>query len=117
VARPHFQPQRERTYPVIGDVEPNQLNGDWIIRTGIYDASGVQVAANQQRSCRIESPPPTATPAGPVPEGCEEGLYNLQVYQPAGRFWLFQTSETGIFLTLAAILIVLAVHRVRRRIS
>lgn len=116
-ARPHFQSQEERTFPVTSTVEPNPLNGDWIIRTGIYDASGVQVAANQQRSCRIDSPPPTGTPAGPTPEGCEEGLYNLQVYQPADRFWLFQTIETGIFLGLTVILIVLAVYRVRRRLS
>jgi len=30
---------------------------------------------------------------------------------------LFQTIETGIFVALAAVLVILAVHRVRRRIS
>ncbi|TDO45766.1 hypothetical protein EV643_11290 [Kribbella sp. VKM Ac-2527] len=119
VARPHFQAQRERKFPVTSQVEPNQLNGDWIIHVGIYNSSGVQVAANQQRSCRPESPSPSpsATPAGPTPEGCEEGLYNLQIYQPGSRFWLFQTIETGIFVALAAVLVILAVYRVRRRIS
>lgn len=117
VARPHFLAQRERKFPVTSTVEPNQLNGDWIIRVGIYDSSGVQVAANQQRSCRAESPPPSPTPAGPMPEGCQDGLYNLQIYQPANRFWLFQTIETAIFLGLTVVLIILAVHRVRRRIS
>ena len=119
VARPHFQAQRERKFPVTSELEPNQLNGDWIIHVGIYDSTGVQIAANQQRSCRPEvpSPSPSPTPAGPRPEGCEDGLYNLQVYQPGSRFWLFQTIETGIFVALATVLIILAVYRVRRRIS
>jgi hypothetical protein len=104
-------------FPVTSSTEPNQLNGDWIIRTGIYDANGTLVAANQQRSCRLEPPSPGTTPAGPAPQGCEEGLYNLQVYQPAGRFWLFQVIETSIFAVLAAVLLALAVHRVQRRIS
>ena len=117
-ARPHFLAQRERTFPVTTEVEPNPLSGDWIIRTGIYDSSGTQVAANQQRTCLPESAAPAAPPpTAPRPEGCQEGLYNLQVYQPAGRFWLFQTIETGIFVALAVVLIALAIHRVQRRIS
>ena len=45
------------------------------------------------------------------------GLYNLAVYQPAGRFWLFQGIETAIFGGLALALIVFAVWWVRNRVS
>jgi hypothetical protein len=42
------------------------------------------------------------------------GAYNWQLYQPGDRFWLFQGIETGIFVVLAALLIYLAIHRIRR---
>lgn len=42
------------------------------------------------------------------------GAYNWVEYQPGSRFWLFQGIETGIFVALAALLLYLAVRRVRR---
>jgi hypothetical protein len=45
------------------------------------------------------------------------GLYNLAVYQPASRFWLFQGIETAIFGGLALALLAVAVWWVRRRVS
>jgi hypothetical protein len=45
------------------------------------------------------------------------GLYNLAVYQPAGRFWLFQGIEAAIFGGLALALIGFAVWWVRNRVS
>ena len=44
-------------------------------------------------------------------------LYNLAVYQPASRFWLFQGIETAIFGGLALALLALAVWWVRNRVS
>jgi hypothetical protein len=36
------------------------------------------------------------------------------LYQPAGRFWLFQGIETGIFVILAVLLVGLAIRRIQR---
>jgi hypothetical protein len=44
-------------------------------------------------------------------------IYNLAVYQPAGRFWLFQGIEAAIFAGLALLLFAAAAVWVRRRIS
>ena len=45
------------------------------------------------------------------------GSYNQELFQPADRFWLFQGIETVLFVVLAAVLLVLAVRLVRRRIA
>ena len=46
--------------------------------------------------------------------GVGPGAYNWELYQPADRYWLFQGIETGLYVVLAALLIYLAVRRVRR---
>ena len=48
------------------------------------------------------------------PGNAQPGAYNWQLYHPADRFWLFQGIETGIFVALAAVLLYLAVRRIRR---
>jgi len=45
----------------------------------------------------------------------EAGYLGYVTYQPAGRFWIFQGIEAGIFLALAAALIALAFWIIRRR--
>jgi hypothetical protein len=45
------------------------------------------------------------------------GLYNLAVFQPASRFWLFQGIETAIFGGLALILLAFAVWWTQNRVS
>jgi hypothetical protein len=40
-----------------------------------------------------------------------------QLFHPADRFWLFQGIETALFVALAALLLLAAVHWVRRRIA
>lgn len=42
------------------------------------------------------------------------GVVVLQLYQPEGRFWLFQSTEAALFLILAVALIGLAVWAIRR---
>jgi hypothetical protein len=37
-------------------------------------------------------------------------------YQPAGRYWIFQSMETGIYVVLALALGVFSIWWVRRRI-
>jgi hypothetical protein len=46
-----------------------------------------------------------------------EGAYNLQVFHPGDRYWVFQGIETALFVALAVLLLLAAVRWVRRRIS
>jgi hypothetical protein len=116
LARPHYLPAKTLTYGLQSTMTHNPAVGDWIFSTGIRDAAGKLIAANSQVGC----PPPTA-PGGPAAgidclrhTGFKAGDYNWQLYQPADRFWLFQSIETGIFVVLTAVLLYLAVRRIRR---
>jgi hypothetical protein len=115
LARPRLQPLLERRIPVRGGgAEADRLNGDWIVDSGVYDAAGNHLASGGMQFCPQNPKPPAG---GSVDSSCQPGSYNLLHYQPASRFWNFQLIETGLFLVLAAVLLVLAVHRVRRRIA
>jgi ABC-type transport system involved in multi-copper enzyme maturation permease subunit len=110
---------------------PNLPNA-WIYSTRAVDASGhaltPQVASG---AC-----PALAAPSGPPPGGgrhqvqasasaqnalqtCVTKLsatyHGVVTYQPASRYWLFQSYETGIFLAAALALLGLSVHWLRRR--
>jgi hypothetical protein len=53
--------------------------------------------------------------AGPTAHGYGTGPFSNWIrYQPGTRFWAFQSIETGIFLALTALLIYLALRRIRR---
>jgi hypothetical protein len=121
LARPRFMAPEERRFPVAGGSMPNQLRGDWILSSGVYNASGREIAAGATALCSprrgdnvASSPPPETCD---VASGYGAGAYNMDVYHPADRFWPFQYIESAIFATLAVILFALAVYRVRRRIS
>jgi hypothetical protein len=45
----------------------------------------------------------------------DAGFRNFMTYQPANRYWAFQTIETGIFVCLAAALLAAAFVALRRR--
>jgi ABC-type transport system involved in multi-copper enzyme maturation permease subunit len=106
LARPNYLPARTLTFPVQG-VSPalNPALGNWIESMEVRDATGKVVMSNAQVGC-----PPQDTACG----GIGPGAYNWLEYQPGGRFWLFQSIETGIFAALAALLIYLAIRRIRR---
>ncbi|MFY1620447.1 ABC transporter permease [Micromonospora sp. WMMD736] len=113
LARPHYQPARTQTFPIQGGGIPEGDRGNWVLAVGIRDADGTMVAENT----RIQCPPSGKGPDGRVcgaDLGLGPGAYNWEMYQPADRFWLFQTIETGIFVALAALLLYVAVRRVRR---
>jgi len=50
---------------------------------------------------------------GPDP-GCYSQVFALQHYQPADRFWLFQSIEAVIFIMMALVLLALAYRLVMR---
>ena len=106
-ARPRFQAPLQRTFPVASDVAPNRSLGDWILSHGIYDGAGTLIASDTIGVCHASE---VDVCGGP-------DRFNVWTYQPGDRFWLFQYLETWLYVFLAAILMLLAVWRVRRRIS
>jgi len=115
LARPHYVPARSLKL-AIGDGDPGQSPltlGGWVLARGIRNAAGHMVVPNASIGC-----PPGATGPGGVECGANlglgEGAYNWLSYQPADRYWLFQTIETGIFVALAALLMLLAVRQIRK---
>jgi hypothetical protein len=117
LARPRFLAPLRRTFPVIGDMAPNQLSGEWLLRAGVYSAEGTRLRGGvfgnfTQAVCGTQ---PTTVNRCLVEFG--PGAYNLELFHPADRFWLFQGIETALFVALAVLLLLASVHWVRRRIS
>ncbi|TDC59792.1 transporter [Micromonospora sp. KC207] len=113
LARPHYLPARVLTFPVKdAAVQTNPAAQDWIISYGIRDASGKMLTPNAQIACAPGATGPGAACGTDL--GITSGSYNWQLYQPGDRFWLFQSIETGIFVALAALLLYLAIRRIRR---
>jgi hypothetical protein len=102
LARPNFLPPVERRFPVVAYLFPNPMRSDWILDRDVYDGTGQVVVGGGDIFCDP-----------PCPDYGED-WYNVHLYQPAGRFWLFQYIETGLFAALAMVLLAWAVHRVRR---
>jgi len=84
--------------------------GAWLLSTTLTGPDGqnygTAVTSNQMPAvCRGLGPSCLAS----------HGFRTLITYQPASRFWAFQGIETGIFITLAAVLIAVAYRMVLTR--
>jgi hypothetical protein len=113
LARPHYLPARVLTFPIKDATEQtNPAAGDWVLSYGIRDASGRMVTDNAQIACAPDATGPGAACGADL--GITSGSYNWQLYQPGTRYWLFQGVETGIFVVVAALLLYLAIRRIRR---
>jgi hypothetical protein len=125
LARPRFLAPLERTFPVAGITAPNQLRGDWILGAGVYDVQGTLRSGGTSGAAFGDSAQavcgrPPDVPPDPLLEQCLANYgpaYNQEVFQPADRFWLFQTIETALFVVVAVLLLLAAIHWVRRRIT
>ncbi|MER7459981.1 transporter [Micromonospora sp. NPDC126480] len=116
LGRRRYLPAEELTFPIQGGTGmADPFDGDWVLANGVRDASGKMVAPNVQVNCPEGVTAPDGRECG-ADLGVGPDAYNWQLYQPADRYWLFQAIETGIFVALAALLIVLAVRRIRRRV-
>jgi hypothetical protein len=106
LVRPNLMEPLERKFPVVTDQIPNPRLGDWILSRSLHDAQGNLLVADGMRMC-----PPEARIE------CTSTDVNVWTYQPGDRFWTFQYLETGIYVALAAILLLLAVRQVRRQVT
>ncbi|MEU4552404.1 transporter [Micromonospora violae] len=113
LARPRYQPAHTKTFPIEVDGLPKTSWGDWILTQGVRNPDGTMIAEDTRIQCPVGGTGPDGRACG-AELGLEPGAYNWQLYQPADRFWLFQSIETGLFVALALLLLYLAIRRVRR---
>jgi ABC-type transport system involved in multi-copper enzyme maturation permease subunit len=126
LARPHYLSPLTASIATTSTEQFNSASGAWIYSYGVINAAGRLVMPNFNIGC-AGAPGGNAAVGGAIPSGsdpCNGGLLsqglgpapfsNWQQYQPASRFWEFQGIETGIFLALSAILLYLAIRRIRR---
>jgi hypothetical protein len=124
LARPSYISPLTASVPINSTEQINRGSGAWVYGNGIANAAGKIVMPNTTIRCGAGGG--NTSVSGAVPSGtdpCDGGLVNQALgsgpfsnvtrYQPESRFWEFQGIETGIFLALAAILIYLAVRRIR----
>ncbi len=104
-ARPHYMSPVSATTPVTA---APAATGDWVLSKSVRQADGTFVSSGTVRC------PSTGDCAALTDLGLRPGAYNATVFQPADRFWLFQWAEAGIFVALAALLVWLAIRRIRR---
>jgi hypothetical protein len=96
-----------------GTPGPGNLDHAWNIVSGPSDAQG-HALPNADRvfaQCVTASKRQT--------ESCftSHHIFNLAVYQPASRFWIFQGIEAALFTTLALALLLAALWWLRHRIG
>ncbi|MER7750581.1 ABC transporter permease subunit [Kitasatospora sp. NPDC097643] len=116
LARPSYLPAKSLTYPIDSPVLANRFTGDWVRASGLRNGTGELVMPDAQIGCAQDGTEASARCVADLSQqGFGPGPYtNWQEYQPADRFWTFQAIETGIFLALTALLLFLAVRRIRR---
>lgn len=102
--RPLFLAPKERTFKVATTEIPNPASQDWLLSYSIRDVNGPGFDGGFAY----------CEPSVTCPD---DGRFNFHVYQPADRFWLFQYIETGIYIALAAVLLLVAIRMVRRKIT
>jgi hypothetical protein len=123
-ARTHYLSPLVARLPIDSSAQLNTASGAWVYSTGIVNGAGKLVLPDTTVHCGSNG---NTSISGSVPVGtdpCGGGLLsqglgpgpfaNSVRYQPVSRFWEFQGIETGIFVALAAILLYLAVRRIRR---
>jgi hypothetical protein len=128
LARPRYISPLTASLPITGSEHINHAASPWVYSNGIVNAAGKLVLPHSTISCGTQSGSGVNTSvSGAVPSAtdpCDGGLLsrglgpgpfsNSTQYQPDSRFWEFQSIETGIFLALTAILLHLAIRRIRR---
>lgn len=84
--------------------------GSWFLDSGLVDAAGHRVAVPQ---C------PTIIVTTQDLQRCytERGYREFVTYQPADRFWLFQWTESSIYVVISALLLLVTAWYVRWRVA
>lgn len=110
--RAHFEAPLHIAYRAFG-ASPRSGLGDWIIQSRIVNGAGRTVSDHTVLvSCGIG---PSAAKANVNECLAAHGFRQLDAYQPASRFWIFQGIEFAIFVGAAVLLLALTFYWVTRR--
>jgi hypothetical protein len=111
--RPHFMTAITKALPL----EHPDPAGAWVISSGLVGPHGHLLGDHFSLS-QLPAACRSAFPGGQgLRASCfaAHGFRELLSYQPANRFWAFQGIESGIFVLLAAVLLLFAYRWVLRR--
>jgi len=106
--RPHFLAPLHRA---VLATDSGLVPGDWVLSNTLVDGGGRQITAAREDLAVTH-----AQLAGIDPHTyiVTLGWKRLITYQPASRFWTFQLLEAGLFVGLAALIVLVALWLVRR---
>jgi len=119
-ARQKYMSPELAKVPIDSQAGFSQFAGDWVYGSGVDYADGKPMVGVNAIHCSANGNVSGSFTSSAVNrgDGCGSsalnGAYDWQLYQPASRFWDFQYIESGIFLALTAILVWLALNRIRR---
>jgi hypothetical protein len=106
--RPSFMAARHRT---VLPTETGRRVGDWVLGDTLVDAGGRQISAAREDLAILHAQQANIDPHTYL---VTLGWKRVISYQPGGRFWTFQIFEAGIFVALAAAIMLLTLWLVRR---
>jgi hypothetical protein len=110
--RAHFETPLQITYSALG-TSPRAGLGDWVIHSHIVNSTGRTVSDQIVFStCGVG---PSAPKRDVLACLASHAYHQVDLYQPASRFWAFQRIESGIFVGLAALLLATTYYWVTRR--
>lgn len=103
--------------------DPSRLEGSlgadptgwWLDQPEYHNAAGQLLSGSPARD--LLGPAANLSASDTATYFRDHGIVIWQYYQPADRFWTFQTIETGILLVLAAALLGFTAYWVNRRLS
>lgn len=109
--RPNFQPPL--VWQSLAPFPPDA----WDLNFHYMTAAGADVSASKVRDLIVQFSGAIAEPFGFNMNAyfAANDVYTVHLYQPAERYWLFQSIEATIFLGLAALLVGLTVWAITRR--
>jgi hypothetical protein len=106
--RPHFvSALHERT----AGLAPSAHARDWVLNNSLVDAVGRHITVPREDLAIVHAQHARIDPQEYL---ISLGWRRAVSFQPAGRFWAFQAIEAGLFLALAALIVLATVRLVQR---
>jgi len=106
--RPHYMSPLHRI--VVGTASARQT-GDWILSDTLVDAGGRQITAAREDLAVLHAQQAAIDPHTYL---VTLGWKRVVSFQPASRFWSFQLIEAGLFVALAAAVVLTTIWLIRR---
>jgi hypothetical protein len=113
----HYMPPLHKTWSP-GTPSPLGETSGWISESGLTMPASLRAGGPHAlaQACGITNTSPSQIASSST---ClaHHGVYQYAIYQPANRFWAFQSIETAIYLTLALALLVTTIWWANHRLT